>query len=128
MSKDFDGWNEKKKIVDSTGENKFYHTREIWWCKLGLNVGYEQDGKDVDFQRPVLVLKSFGPSICLVVPLTTSTKEHKYRIPLGLVDGKNASAIISQIKVIDTKRFVEKVGFLDIEMFSRIQKAIKGLV
>ena len=128
MHKDFDKWNENKKTINTNGQNKFYHTREIWWCRLGLNIGYEQDGKDVDFQRPVLVLQSFGPSICLVVPLTTSIKEHKYRLSVGIVDGKNASAILSQIKVVDTNRFVEKVGFLDKEMFIKVQKSIKDLI
>jgi len=122
--KDFDTWNNQKKNIHSMGENKFYHPRDIWWCRLGLNIGYEQDGKDNDFERPVLVLKAFGKT-CLVAPLTTSLQKHVYRIPIGLIEGKEATAILSQIKVVDTKRFSEKIGVLDKEIFNKIQKHIR---
>ena len=29
------------------GENKFYKPKEVWWCNLGINVGFEQDGSGV---------------------------------------------------------------------------------
>ena len=125
MEKDFDNWNYKKKETHENGENKFYHPRDIWWCRLGLNIGYEQDGKEEDYERPVLVLKSFGKNICLIVPLTTSLHKHIYRIPIGLVEDKNATVILSQIKVIDTKRFIEKIGVLNKEKFMEIQKHIR---
>jgi len=127
MEKDFDCWNDKKKEIHKNGENKFYHSRDIWWCKLGLNIGSEQDGKDEDFQRPVLVIFGFGKTTCIVIPLTTSNQVHKYRISIGLVDGKEARAIISQMKVIDTKRFVEKIGVLDKKIFSTILKSVRNL-
>jgi len=126
--KEFDIWNSKKKDIQEKGENKFYHPRDIWWCKLGLNVGYEQDGKDEDFQRPILVIFGFSKNTCIVAPLTTSKENHKYRIPIGLIDGKEARAIISQIRVVDTKRFVEKIDVLDKEIFSTIIKSIKDLL
>ena len=44
MQKHFDEWNKSKKIIHENGENKLYHTRELWWCSLGVNVGSEQDG------------------------------------------------------------------------------------
>ena len=57
--KDFDKWNETKKLVHKDGTDKFYHTREIWWCALGINVGFEQDGSGEEYRRPVLILKGF---------------------------------------------------------------------
>lgn len=44
MTKDFDKWNTVKKGVDRNGLPKLYHTREIWWCSLGVNIGFEQNG------------------------------------------------------------------------------------
>ena len=41
--KDFNEWNTQKKTIHNSGENKFYHPRDIWWCSLGTNVGFEQD-------------------------------------------------------------------------------------
>ena len=126
MKKDFDTWNFKKKDIDENRKTKFYHPRDIWWCNLGLNIGYEQDGKDTDFERPVLVLKSFGKNICLVVPLTTSEKKHVYRVSIGVIGGKHATVILSQIRVVDTKRFVEKIGVLNKEIFIEIQKHLRN--
>ena len=33
------------------------HEGEIWWVRLGVNVGYEIDGKSSDFSRPVIIIK-----------------------------------------------------------------------
>jgi hypothetical protein len=43
IQKDFDAWNTNKKIIHTKHTNKLYHKQEIWWCSLGVNVGFEQD-------------------------------------------------------------------------------------
>lgn len=126
--KDFDKWNSEKKNLHENGENKFYHPRDIWWCSLGLNIGFEQDGKDKYFQRPVLIIKGLGKETCLVLPLTTSSKTHKYRVPIGSVTGKESKAILSQMKVIDTKRFVNKIAVLDEKTFEIIRKSVRDFL
>ena len=55
MEKDFDTWNENKKKIHAKMSAVFYHEREVWWCALGVNVGYEQDGSGPEYYRPVLV-------------------------------------------------------------------------
>jgi len=125
MQKDFDEWNKIKKGVDGGELLKLYHTREIWWCSLGVNIGFEQNGGGQEYQRPVLVLKGMSKDTCYIIPLTGSPKKHKNRIAIGLVDNIEASAIISQIRLIDTKRLVEKIGFLDKSKFDEIRKAVK---
>ncbi|MFH0845892.1 MAG: type II toxin-antitoxin system PemK/MazF family toxin [Patescibacteria group bacterium] len=128
IKKDFDVWNIQKKEIHNHGRNRLYRLRDIWWCNLGLNIGYEQDGTGENNGRPVLVLKGLSRNICLVIPLTTSIEQHFMRIPIGEIDGKNASGIISQIRVIDTKRFVNKIGKIDKKRFDIIRKAIKNLI
>jgi Growth inhibitor len=125
--KDFDHWNKLKKGVNS-GEGKLYKERDIWWCSLGVNVGFEQDGTGKAFERPVVVLRGFSRAVCLVVPLTTSTKENKYHLALGDVDGKPAAAIVSQVRLIDTRRFIDKVGMLDKEKFQELKNVVKDLL
>ena len=63
--KDFDTWNEEKKIVNERriDENLFFYDREVWWCSVGINVGIEADGKNSNFERPILVLKKFNSNI-----------------------------------------------------------------
>jgi len=69
MEKNFDKWNEIKQKID----RRNYHTinlGEIWWCSFGLNVGVEQNGDEVNFQRPVVIIKKFSNQIVLVAPIT----------------------------------------------------------
>lgn len=126
MQKDFDRWNKEKKRTHSENP-RLYTVREVWWCRLGVNVGTEQDGSGNLFLRPVVIVRGFGPDTCLVVPLTTSLREHPLRIPVGAVQGKEAAALLSQLRVVDTRRLVEKVGFLDKVVFVRIRKAVRKL-
>ncbi len=56
--KDFDTWNNLKKGVNA-GKGKLYKERDIWWCSLGVNVGFEQDGTGNSYERPVVVLRGF---------------------------------------------------------------------
>ena len=124
--KDFDTWNVKKKNSELE-DGRLYTTREIWWCRLGLNIGFEQDGSGEEFLRPCIIVRGFGPRVCMVVPLTTSLNKHPLRIPLGNIDGKSASALLSQIRSIDTRRLVEKIGFLDKEKFEELRKNARNL-
>jgi mRNA interferase MazF len=126
-TKDFDSWNISKKQINNMVFNKFYHSREIWWCKLGVNIGFEQDGTGDEYERPVLTLKGFSKKVCLIIPLTASLKKNKYYIPIGKVAEKEAQAIISQIRLIDTRRFIERECVLKKEIFEIIKKAIKDL-
>jgi mRNA interferase MazF len=125
----FDQWNETKKQTHaSAGYLPFYHKRQIRWCRLGVNVGFEQDGSGTAFARPILVLKAFNRNVCLVIPLSTSTKENPYYKPIGLVEGREAAAIISQIRLIDTKRLDQLITTLDKNNFNKIRKAVKGML
>lgn len=72
--KSFDTWNGLKKDIDS-GSRKLYKAHDIWWCSLGVNVGYEQGGTGKSYERPVVVLRGFSKDVCLIVPLTTSIQE-----------------------------------------------------
>jgi mRNA interferase MazF len=128
MNKDFDSWNKQKKDIHTKGENKFYHPRDIWWCNLGINIGYEQDGTGKEKERPIVVIKGFSKNVCLVIPLTTSKKSNKYYIKIGKVANREASAIVSQVRLIDTKRLANKIGVLDKSVFEEIRKAIRNFI
>jgi len=127
MNKDFNGWNDVK-IETNAEEPRRYTVRELWWCRIGVNIGSEQDGKGDEYSRPCLILRGFGPDACLVVPLSTSPREHPLRISVGKVEDKEARANLSQIRVIDTRRLVRKIGFLDKNAFDHIRKAAKAIL
>ena len=126
MQKNFDSWNEIKKKTD-TEKPRLYTVREVWWCQFGLNIGTEQDGRGDRFLRPAIILRGFGPDACLVVPLTTSIRTHSLRVSVGVIGGRIARANLSQLRVIDTRRLVEKIGFMEKDIFLNTRKAIKEL-
>lgn len=128
MKKDFDAWNEEKKQIDARQDVLLYHERDVRWCRLGTNVGFEQDGTGSDYSRPALVLKAFSRSVCLVVPLTTSTKKNPYHASLGMIGGRAAFAIISQLRLVDTKRLDTRMHVLDKAVFETIRKAVKDML
>jgi mRNA-degrading endonuclease toxin of MazEF toxin-antitoxin module len=126
--KDFVVWNALKQNIHCNGKCKFYHVREIWWCALGVNIGCEQNGSGDEYRRPVLIMKGLGAETCLVVPLTTSVHKHFLRPAIGIVDGKEACALLSQIRVVDTRRLVRKIGYLQKGVFEAIRKAAKEML
>lgn len=118
--KDFHLWDEYKRKIDARKIDFEFSEREIWWCSLGVNIGIEQDGKGTDFLRPVLVLKKVSKEGALVVPSTTSLKK-------GLVDrldlmiaGENDQLILSQIRLVSSKRFFRRITKIDSATFLMI--------
>ncbi|MEK7515358.1 MAG: type II toxin-antitoxin system PemK/MazF family toxin, partial [Patescibacteria group bacterium] len=101
MLKNFSKWFALKKSVHEADGTALFHEREIWWCILGVNVGFEIDGSGSGFARPVVIIKKFNLDTCIVMPLTGKVKKGKYYFHVGIVDGREASAVLSQLRLID---------------------------
>ena len=124
MEKDFDRWNEIKKATDAADEaaRLYFREGEVWWVRLGHNIGYEANGKSREFTRPIIILKKYNQYSFLALPLTTVPKPNPYRLPVGMVDGMQAFATLSQLCNIDSKRLVKKIMHLDADIFIAIKK------
>ncbi|KKW19147.1 MAG: hypothetical protein UY61_C0063G0002 [Candidatus Adlerbacteria bacterium GW2011_GWC1_50_9] len=94
---------------------------------LGVNIDFEMDGKGKEYTRPVIVVKKYNQYSFLAIPLSTSKKINKYHIPIGMVANKEAVANVSQMRNIDSKRLVKKIGHMARELFQEIKKKA-GLV
>ena len=70
----FDIWNEQKQKAHFGKQRPFFHEQEVWFCALGANIGFEQDGRGEGFLRPVLVLKKFNNEIFWALPMTKNIK------------------------------------------------------
>lgn len=118
-NKDFDTWNESKKKVNSQ-RNILFSEKEIWWCQLGLNIGSEHDGKGTRFERPVVVIKKIHDHVGWVLPISSSIQNNKYRFNL-----ESTQVVLSQIRTVDSRRFVRKIKTLDNTAFnSLIEKLV----
>ena len=105
ISQDFDKWNELKKTLHESSKRIDFLQRDIWWCHVGQNIGYEQAGKNRNFERPVLVIKKFNKNLFLGVALTSKTKENRYFLQLNA----ESTAILSQLRVYSSKRLIRKI-------------------
>ena len=124
MENDFDRWNGIKKATDGADETTrlYFREGEVWWVRLGKNIGYETDGKSREFTRPVIILKKYNQYSFLALPLTTASRPNPYRLPIGRNDGKQGLATLSQLRNIDSKRLVKKILHLDADALATIKK------
>lgn len=133
----FDDWNKEKIKIDKNNikEDFYINQREIWFTKMGRNIGFEENGK-TDFLRPVLVLKKVG-NLFLTVAMTSKGKDnnifyYKTRKPFFNQNNQkhkdDSYIILSQIKVMDKKRFTENMGYVGKEEFLKIKEKLKALM
>ena len=130
MKKDFKTWSEQKEVIDYQIKNNEIYFREgdIWWSRLGANIGFEQDGKGESFSRPILILKKFNPFIFWAIPLSTKFKNNPYYVGCVSQKGEKRMAIISQIRLMSVKRLTDKIGVVKEVSFKTIRKAVKDLL
>lgn len=128
MEKDFDKWNEKKKETNFQSKSIGFSQYEIIFMKLGINIGYEEDGKGGEFLRPVLVYKKFNNRVFLGIPLTSKSKQDKYHFEFEYKKGKKSFAILCQIKLFDIKRAKYKDGKISKENFINLQEKLLSLI
>jgi mRNA interferase MazF len=123
--KDFVAWATKKNLLDQIQDTKipYFDEREIWYCSMGHNVGYEQDGKGPEYWRPVLIVKKYNQHLFTGIPLTSKIKNFPFYFGIGNIDNKNAMAILSQTKAYSSKRLINKVEMLDKTIFNATKKA-----
>lgn len=128
MKKDFQKWHNKKTLVDGIEHRPFFHQREIWFCYLGTNVGFEQDGTDNDFQRPIVIIRKFNNEICWAIPLSKTKKRNQYYFAFPFDDVTTSVAILSQIRLIDVRRLSRKIGDMSESDFARLTEKLKALL
>jgi mRNA-degrading endonuclease toxin of MazEF toxin-antitoxin module len=114
--KNFDEWNVYSKNLDSAEFKGFFYEREIWWCALGVNVGSEQDGKNDNFERPVLIVKKINHNLLWIVPLTSKITSYESRIPIKIL-GQKSQLLLSQIRSISSRRLLRKIGIAKAAVF-----------
>lgn len=126
--KEFDRWNEKKKKVEerNPGNPLYVSVREVWWCAVGANVGSEIDGKNGNFERPILVIRIFSQDGFLGIPLTSKDKGHPYAVPVCHEKGMSF-ANTSQLRLFSKKRMLRKIGMVEMGDFKKVLLSLRNL-
>jgi len=131
MTKEFDEWNEVKKSVQQERKIRHFKEREIFYLKMGHNVGFEQNGKGENFVRPVIILKKFNKSMFYGVPLSSQIKEGLFYYNFSFLrnNQKNKNiALLSQMRLYSANRLLNKIGMISKEDFVELKNKLKGLL
>ena len=123
MNKKFDEWNSVKQTTSKIKRKVYFKERDIFFIRIGENIGFEQSGKGDMFLRPVIILKKFNNNFFMGVPLTTTIKDNKYYFNFTFTN-KKSSAILSQIRAFDSKRIKHKIGVINKDDFSKLKEKI----
>ena len=130
--KDFTGWNTFKQGIDRDAPVPTFKEREIWWCSVGINIGHEIDGKNHFYNRPVLVVRKFNTRIFWGVPLTTQVKDNPFYFQLAYKGHEKTErkrcVMLSHLRLYDSKRLHDKMGWLSPEEFRAVKDALKALL
>jgi len=130
----FDEWNEVKKFTHSSKVQLTIKPRDIFWTKIGQNIGHEEYGKGKDFLRPVIVIRQLTSDLFIGIPTTTSDKQdNDYFHNIVYVDkntkvGVNSVAMLLQMKVFSKKRLFNKLGTVSQNEFTMITDKLKGMI
>lgn len=126
MEKEFDQWNGVKKTLDKREQLPSFQERQVWWCSIGVNVGFEVFGKGEIYTRPVLVVRKFSKHSFFGVPMTSKRKTQPYHFPT-VFKGTEGSAQLAQLKLFDSKRLRDLMGTLPDNQYNGILGALAGL-
>ncbi len=100
--------------------------RDIWWISLGKNVGSEINGKSHKFSRPGIILNKLSGSFYLIAP--TTTREHKGNWYVKIRQSQKESYVcLHQVRTIDYRRLLEKLGQIDESDFKQIKQCLMDL-
>lgn len=127
MNKEFNKWNSLKQKLHNSKKEIIFKQRDIFWISIGVNIGYEQDGKGKIFSRPVLVVKKFNHHIFFGIPLSTQIKQGSFFFEFSLND-KPSNALLVQGRIYDVKRLENKIGMISKDDFQQLKRKLKDLL
>jgi len=122
---DYEKWNHLKQSLNSDNNREvFFKERELWWCSTGYNIGSEQNGKNKDFERPVLIIRKLSKEKFIGVPQTTKESgnpAHRYQYQTK--DGLRY-LLGDQIRTFSSKRLLRKQAKLSKENFLGVKMKV----
>ena len=131
MQDNYDKWNKIKKQIHKENIILGYKNRDIFYMKMGENIGFEQNGKGENFVRPVVIIKGFNENMFFGVPLSTKIKDGKFYYTFEFKKQNTTiinNALLSQMKLFSTKRLLNKIGIINQDDFKNLKIKFKKLI
>lgn len=127
MFKDFISWFKLKPELDKVEKYPKFEEGEVWWCHLGENIGFEENGKGKEFLRPVIILHKFNNRLFYGLPTSTKIKNNKFYFGMT-IKNKPISVLLSQMKAIDAKRLMYKKARISSNELNILKKEVSKLI
>ena len=128
VKKDFSDWMELKHLIQHLSKRpRGYAQREIWWTSIGMNLGFEEDGKGVKHSRPVLIVRGFSKELFWGIPLSTTRNRGTYYHAFK-IRGKTSVALLSQMRTFDTVRLRTRYGMVSEREFNTIKAKMHAIL
>ncbi len=126
--KNIDKWNEVKKRTEQENIKVYFKERDIFWTRLGENIGFEQNGKGEQFQRPILVVRRYTNDMFLGVPLSTTKRDGSFFFQFSFLENQISTALLVQHKLYSKKRLLKKIGMINKDDFENLKIKLHDLV
>jgi mRNA-degrading endonuclease toxin of MazEF toxin-antitoxin module len=126
MTRNYDTWNNHKKRLEKAAKSQIFNTGQVWWCAVGVNIGREEDGKNANHERPVLIFRKFGPETFLGLPLSSSLKTGIFYADFTL-NNKQSSVLLSQARILSEYRLLRNMGRVTATDMKKIKAAFHNL-
>ena len=128
MEKRFDAWNTVKQKRQGIITPPRFREGQVWQMAVGENMGDEMSGKNINFKRPVLVLRKFNKMVFLGIPFTTKPTESIARYPKYYFDveernGQRSCLSLTQIRLFSAKRLLKQTGFFNTKKLNQVREA-----
>lgn len=127
--KDYRKWHELKTQIENSEHQaqKIFREAEVWWCSLGLNIGFEEDGKNNTYERPVLIFRKFNKELFWGLPMTSVTREGKFYFSF-VFRNSHSTVILSQLKAYSSKRLLRNMGKINNQVLAEVESKIMALI
>ncbi len=123
----FSNWARLKTELHFSFKTIYFRERQIWWTSIGQNIGSEQNGKNRDFERPILVVRKFNEQMFLGVPISTKLKQGKYFYQFNK-NGKDFCIILSQIRLFSSNRLLRRIGKMSLSDYEQVKNRLRSIV
>lgn len=99
---------------------------DIYLVSLDPSMGHE-----IKKSRPCVIISpdemNNNISTLIIAPMTTKSHSYPTRVPITL-EGKNGWVVLDQIRAIDRRRLIKKMGELNRDKIQEIKTVIKEML
>ena len=92
-----------------------------------MNIGREQNGGGDNFERPIIIIKKLSPDTLVAVPLSTKKRMDQFQVVVTFGNLINYG-LIDQVRVIDSKRLLRKIGMVKSLEFEEMRRKLIGII